>query len=629
MRISTPLRQRLWPKAREFRTEAQIERVWKQSEKLRRWPDRELAAQAQTLRMAVQSGTADEMVAPAFALACEAMRRVLGISPYDVQLVAGLALARGSIAEMQTGEGKTLAAALAAFHYSLAGEGVHVATTNAYLAQRDREQLAPVFRLLGATCGLNREQAPPAEKQAAYGCDITYGTGYEFGFDYLRDQLGRLKRSTPELGRRYLDRLRGVAAPPAPIQRGHAVAIIDEVDSVLLDEACMPLVLSAAGSGQADPRPFEEARRLAESLVAERDYHLDPVARQVWLTPQGLASVHARPARCTAQLARAWPEYVTCALRARWLLNRDVDYIVTDGRVVLVDELTGRAFAERTWRDGLHQAVEAKEGLAIRGECATAARISRQRYFRLYRRICGLTGTAAGSEREFWRLYRLPVCVVPLRCPSRRTILPERFFGSFEAKLRAILNEIESMHRTGRPVLVGARTIETSEHIARRLSQRGLDCSLLNGRQDQDEADLVARAGRPRAITIATNMAGRGTDIRLAPGVAELGGLHLIGVEHNASARIDRQLMGRVARQGEPGSCRFFTSAEDALIGRFAPELRSDMQTSAGEDGELTHDHSRQLAAAQRRAESAAYAERRRLLSYDHWLEDLLSHLAS
>jgi preprotein translocase subunit SecA len=301
---------------------------------------------------------------------------------------------------------------------------------------------------------------------------------------------------------------------------------------------------------------------------------------------------------------------------------------VTDGRVVLVDEQTGRAFAERTWRDGLHQAVEAKEGLELRGECATAARISRQRYFRFYRRICGLTGTAAPSEREFWRLYRLPVVAIPLRSPSRRTTLPERFFNCREAKLRAVVDEIAATQATGRPVLVGSRTIEASEQLARRLHSRGLDFALLNGRQDQDEASVVARAGQPRAITIATNMAGRGTDIRLAPGVAELGGLHLVGAEHNLSARVDRQLIGRVARQGEPGTCRFFSAPDDALICRFAPQLQSEMTSSPAVDGELGQDFASHIVAAQRRAATAAYAQRRRLLAHDHWLDELLGQLA-
>ena len=624
----------LAPRAADERTVALIQDA---AEDLRSAAVEDLRASAEQLRARLRADTnsRERLIVPAFALVVEAIRRTVGLELFDVQLLAGLALARGAVAEMQTGEGKTLAAALPAFLHGLGGRGVHVVTPNSYLAERDWRQLAPAYELLGVSTGLLREQVPPEVKRAAYACDIAYGTGYEFGFDYLRDQLTLLGRRRPKLGRQLRDVLDGRPAGDAPLlQRGHALAIVDEIDSVLIDEACVPLVLSdtphdAPQHEEAAVAAYQAAQSLVGNLQESADYRVDRATREVTLTDAGLATIHAELSRFSQPaLARPWTAYVENALRANLLMRRDADYVVQCGQVLIVDEFTGRIFADRSWRDGLHQAVEAKEGLPIRAELVSAARISRQRYFRLYERLCGMTGTATPSEREFWRLYRLGVVAVPPRTASQRVGLPTRFFADFESKARAIVQDIAELHRSGRPVLVGSRTIENSQLLAVRLHAENISFRLLNGRQDLAEAEVVAKAGEFQAVTIATNMAGRGTDIRLAPGVAQLGGLHLIGVEQHETVRIDRQLSGRVGRQGDPGTSQFFVSADDALLVDHAPELCRRMVAVAGERGEIKADLSAQIARVQRQAESAAYAQRRRLLAYDAWTDDVLAALA-
>lgn len=559
---------------------------------------------------------------PAFALMIEAIRRTLGYELYDTQLLAGLAMARGSIAEMQTGEGKTLTASLPAFFFSLTRQGVHIATPNAYLAERDFRLLRPAFAFLGTTVGLLPERAAPPIKQAAYACDITYATGYELGFDYLRDRLTLASQQHAALGSRVRQLLAGERVDPALMQRGHAVAIIDEIDSVLIDEACTPLVLSEASKSLADDAPAcQLARQIALDLTAGEDYQLNSQDRQIQFTERGWTRLHLPLANCPpGPLMRPWADYLRQALFAERLLARDIDYVVHEGRILLVDEFTGRIFADRSWQDGLHQAVEAKEGLVIRGQLRTLARITRQRFFRLYQKICGMTGTASSSRRELRRQYRLHVVPIPLQHPSRRLELPDRYFISVAAKERAIVSEIQSRHAVGQPVLVGSRTIENSLRLAKLLTTAGVPFNLLNGRQDADEAQVISQAGQRGAVTIATNMAGRGTDIRLGDGVADLGGLHLIGMERHESQRIDRQLIGRVARQGDPGSCQFFLSAEDPLLVRFAPRLRRRMSRLPQQDGEILADLSRPVRRAQQRAESLAIQQRRRLVAYDDWL---------
>ena len=610
-----------------------LEAIYETAATLRRRSDIELKCAADALRMSVGTGTdatRNDILLPAFALVLESARRVHGLALYDTQLLAGMALSRGAIAEMATGEGKTLAAALPAMLFSLSGGGIHVATPNAYLAERDFQKVAPILQLLGTTVGLVPEVADGDKKRAAYRCAVAYATGYELGFDYLRDQLRLMNTARLGLGERQLEMLRGQSArQPLAVQPRRRCAIIDEIDSVLIDEACLPLVLSDNQAASNRQDAYLEAQQIAASLHEGDDFLLDVHACSCELTVSGRQFVYEDYAgRLRFPLDRPWATYVEQALASQHLYRRDVDYVVEDSHVMLVDEFTGRIFADRTWRDGLHQAVEAKEGLLATPELRTAARISRQRFFRLYETICGMTGTASDSRREFRRHYGLPVLQIPLRKPRRRETLPTRFFTAAEAKFRAIVAEVVAIHRSGRPVLIGSRTIRNSELLAERLAAQGVPRELLNGKQDRAEAEIVARAGLHGVVTIATNMAGRGTDIVLGPGVAELGGMHVIGVECHESGRIDRQLLGRAGRQGDPGSGRFFISADDPLLVRYAPRLSSRMRQMPARDGEIVVDLARDVLFAQRAAETAAFAARRRMLVRDHWLDEMVQMMS-
>jgi preprotein translocase subunit SecA len=597
--------------------------------------DQGLATRSESLRDATQRGTDPtglDVLIPGFALVCAAARRTIGIEYYDVQIQAGLALTRGTIAEMATGEGKTFVAAFPAFLHALAGRGVHVMTVNGYLAERDHALLSPLFERLGMSAGLLRSNAEPAEKRWAYDCDITYGPGYEFGFDYLRDQVARMNVPKPRLGDSFRSLVSDRPVPlPAAAQRGHAFAIVDEADSVMIDEATTPMILAGcAAAATRNPAVYVEARRTADSLAADRDYVVDRTAKWVRFTAAGAANAAARVnAQAISGLERPWLSYVERALYAAIFLDRDVDYIVSDGRVMLVDSFTGRIFADRTLSVGLHQAVECQEGLTITAETQSIAHISRQRFFRLYRALCGMTGTAAGSEAELREVYERPVVHIATRLPVRRIELPTRYFAAGQSKWDDVVAEVERLHHAQRPILVGTRTIAASELLARQLLARHLPFQLLNGRQDEEEARIVARAGQAGSITIATNMAGRGTDIKLAPGVAELGGLHVIGTERHESARVDRQLAGRAARQGDPGSCQFFVSADDGLIRRFGPRLAETMNQLSGETGEVAEDLSSQVAAIQLEAERHARERRHQLFAHDHWEQDVLARLTS
>ncbi len=628
------LRQSIHPTARRARAGdwRTVAAVRDRAHQLQAISDAGLREQADQLRRQIRAGKSprrDDIVVPAFACLIESLRRELDTRMYDVQILAGLALAAGAIAEMQTGEGKTLSAALPAFLFSLRGDGVHVIAPNHYLAERDCQSLAPIFARLGARAALLPEQNGTTQsKRHAYAAEITFGTGYEFGFDYLRDQLARLALRNRPLGNRFQQLLRGAPGEAADVvQRGLSVAIVDELDSVLIDEACTPLVI-AIGADQIDPAPaaYQLALECARQLSRGEDFKIDLVQRTVTLSEQGLARIHARATTLPA-LRRAWATYVRQALFAEHLLRRDVDYVINDDRALIVDEFTGRVFADRSWRDGLHQAVAAKEQLPIREETQIGARVSRQRYSRLYPHLCGMTGTAAGSEGELWRLFSLSVVQIPLHRTSRRNVLPTRSFVTPAARSQAIVADIVGMHRRGRPVLVGTRNIVTSEQIAQSLRAGGIPFQLLNGKQDADEASVIAAAGERGAITIATNMAGRGTDIRLQPGVAELGGLHVMGVEFNDSRRIDRQLAGRAGRQGDPGSAQFFVASADDLIARYAPRLAERMPGLPNIHGEITVDLTPEFDRAQHAAEREGRARRQSLLAYDDWLEDVLGKL--
>ncbi len=611
---------------------ARIDRVRQRAAALRNLTDTQLTAEAGRLAAILRAQPAvcsAEQMIEAFALAYDGIRRILGLELYDEQIISGMLLCRGMIAEMATGEGKTLAAALPAIFYGLRGQSVHVATPNAYLAGRDCELLTPVYRLLSCSVGLLRENGSEDEKRAVYACDIVYGTGYEFGFDYLREQLAGIAQSRNTLGSRYREILRGNGGAERGFHARRGVAIIDEIDSVMIDEACIPLIISGAGSpGEEDASLYAEALRVAKRLREDSDYLIDREAHSVSLTRSGKLKSHEETTgQSSCRLQRSWSVYVEQALQALLLLTRDVDYVADDGKIVLVDGATGRLCPDRNWSEGLHQILEVKENLEHSGELRTAARITRQRYFRMYDMLCGMTGTAMESRWEFWRTYGLRVATVPLRRPLQRKTLPARYFADAASKWRAAVEEIGRVHATGRPVLIGSRTIENSETLAKLLDDAAISYQLLNGKQTADEAEVVSRAGQRRAVTIATNMAGRGTDIKLGSGVAEIGGMHLIAVEPNESLRVDRQLIGRVGRQGDPGSYQFFISADDALVLRFGRRLAMRMKSLRHADGELSADLSRSVRAVQRRAEAAGRKQRKLLTAADHWRTNDLVNL--
>lgn len=571
----------------------------------------------------------DRTLARAFALVGESARRSLGFELYDVQLLAGLALFRGGIAEMATGEGKTLVTTLPAAVHGFAGRGVHVMTVNPYLAERDFNLMRPVYERLGLSVAHLASGDGADVKRRAYAADITYGVGSEFGFDYLRDQLALINRGPTPSGARFRNQLRGRREANTAIQRDFAAAIVDEADSVMIDEAGSALILSgSSGRPSANPRVYLRAAEVAAELELERDVVIDRRRRVATLTREGFQRAFDLSGRqLPAGLVRPWPEYLAQALKARFLFTRDVEYVVQDDKVQIVDEFTGRRFDDRSWSNGLHQAVEAGEGVSITEESQTMVKITRQRFFGLYDSLCGMTGTAWDCEAEFREFFSRPVIRIPLHRRSRRRILKPKFFVDLDDKRRAIIAEIAHWHDTGRPVLVGTRTVFESDALSDLLDREGIAHRVLNAVQDEEEADIISRGGAIGSVTIATNMAGRGSDIPLGEGVGRLGGLFVIVSEMHESRRVDRQLIGRAARQGEPGGGRIYLSAQDALLRDHAPELSERMTSSPRRrDGSLKRDFSREIDALQRKIELQRFDQRRELLRRDRWMESVLEH---
>jgi preprotein translocase subunit SecA len=535
---------------------------------------------------------------------------------------------------LATGEGKTLAVSLPAFLFSLAGEGVHVVTVNSYLAERDFEFSKPIFDFLEISIGFLPEgkEATPEKKRDAYDCEITYGVGYEFGFDYMRDQLAIMRHPAGGPGEDLRHAILGREKPrPQVCQRGLAYAIIDEVDSVLIDEAGSPLLISEASQmGEGSNRPFFAARDLAEELREGDHFTLDRNRRTIDLTGDGKSEIFRDDARIPWDLLRRpWEVYVLNALKAAYLFHRDEQYVVEDDKVVIVDEFTGRRFEDRSWREGQHQAVEAKENVEVRPEADSAASITRQRFYALYHTICGLTGTAAESAGEFWRFFSMPVTSIPLHKPSRRTVLPERIFRDHESMDRAILEDLRERFSVGQPVLVGTRTIRDSERLAEKLKEAKIPHRVLTAKQDAEEEEIVSGAGQSGSILIATNMAGRGTHIELSDEARRVGGLHVIAVERNESIRIDRQLIGRGARQGQPGTAQSFVSAEDYLLTIYAPEVGEQLKSMRpDEKGELPANLKRVFDKVQSEVEVTRYQMRLRMAERDEWLEETKETLA-
>ena len=565
--------------------------------------DEELPQRLAVYREQVQNGEKDlDAVLPeVFALVREASTRVLGMRHYDVQLLGAMALHNGKIAEMKTGEGKTLVATLAVILNSLEGKGVHVVTVNDYLAKRDAEWMGRLYNFLGLSVGVIVAGLSDEQRKEAYGADITYGTNNEFGFDYLRDNM-----------KFYAEQL---------VQRGHHYAIVDEVDSILIDEARTPLIISGASDESTDL--YQKVDEVVRTLEKEKHYTVDEKGKTASLTDEGVLYVEEQlgienlydTANITAQ------HHVLQSLKAHTVFRRDVDYIVKDDQVVIVDEFTGRLMAGRRFSDGLHQALEAKEHVTVAAENQTLASITFQNYFRMYDKLSGMTGTADTEAVEFAQIYGLEVSTIPPNRPMVRKDMPDLIYRTRREKMQAIIQAIKELHATGQPVLVGTISIETSELISQLLKREGVPHSVLNAKHHAQEAEIVAQAGQAGKVTIATNRAGRGTDIKLGEGVVELGGLHILGTERHESRRIDNQLHGRSGRQGDPGSSRFYLSLEDDLMRLFGSDRLSGLMQKLGmQEGEPIENNmvSRAIENAQKRVEGHHFEIRKTLLDYDN-----------
>ncbi len=588
-----------------------------------------LREEAQKLRLRLhRKGFQPEPVAQAFALVREAAVRTLGERPYDVQVRGAWVLLSGMVAEMQTGEGKTLTATLPASTAALAGIPTHIVTVNDYLAARDAETMGPIYRALGLTVGVITHGLSPDERRAAYRCDVTYCTNKELTFDYLRDRitLGRQPRRVQlQVEKLYTPspRLNGL------LLRGLHYAIVDEADSVLVDEARTPLIISGSGEHETEREIYETALELAEGLEEGVDFILEGKEQAVRFTETGRETLaelaEPRGGVWTGHLRRE--DLVTKALTALHTLHRDQHYLVQDGKVQIVDEYTGRVMPDRSWERGLHQLVEAKEECELTSRRDPLARISYQRFFRRYLRLAGMTGTAREVAGELGAVYGLPVVTIPTNRPLHREPAGDRICPDDETKWKTITERIAELHDAGRPVLVGTRSVEASEKLHGLLEHAGLPHVVLNARQDSEEADIVARAGDPGRITVATNMAGRGTDIRLAEGVAELGGLHVILTERHDARRIDRQLFGRCGRQGDPGTYESIVALTDEVVTRYAGRISRELTETARawRPGVASLVHRYVLSRAQRGAERLHTRTRRDLLKFDEQLETSLA----
>lgn len=551
-------------------------------------------------RLASEKEDLDDLLPEAFAVVREAAKRVLGMRHFDVQLIGGMVLHEGRIAEMKTGEGKTLVATLPIYLNALTGQGVHLVTANDYLASVGRDMMGKVYEFLDLTVGLNIPQMTHEEKQHAYACDITYGTNNEYGFDYLRDNMVLYKEQM--------------------VQRPLYFAIVDEVDSILIDEARTPLIIS--GQAAKSTELYYAADRFVAHLKEEEDFKVDVKLRSVTLTEAGVEKAerafgfenlfdHANVLQ---------NHHIQQALKARIIMKNDVDYVVQGDEIVIVDEFTGRLMQGRRYSDGLHQAIEAKENLRVQNESMTLATITFQNYFRMYRKLGGMTGTAKTEEEEFKKIYGLEVMIIPTNRPMIRQDMPDVVYKSLGSKFRAVVEEIVNRHKTGQPVLVGTVSIENSEKISEMLKKRGVPHKVLNAKFHAEEAAIVALAGQPNAVTIATNMAGRGTDILLGNGVPALGGLHIIGTERHESRRIDNQLRGRAGRQGDPGSSQFYLSMEDELMRRFGADNIMGMMDRLGFEEDQPIESrliSKAIESAQKRVEGSNFDVRKIVLQYD------------
>ena len=575
------------------------------SDEMEALSDEELRAKTDEFKKELEDGkTLDDIVVPAFAVVREAAYRVIGEKPYFVQLLGGLAIHYGNIAEMKTGEGKTLVATMPAYLNALTGKGVHIITVNEYLADRDSKWMGKIHEFLGLTVGVNKREMSPQQKRDAYNCDILYSTNNEIGFDYLRDNM--------------------VVRAQDRVQRPLNFVIVDEVDSILIDEARTPLIISG---GKMDSKDlYTSADRAVKSLEPE-DYTIDEKTKSVSLNDSGSEKIekifHLKNLYDLENAVLV--HHINQALKANYGFKNDVDYVVEDGEVIIVDQFTGRLMHGRQYSDGLHQAIEAKEGVKINEETKTMATITFQNLFRMYNKLSGMTGTAKTEEEEFRDIYNMYVIQIPTNKPVIREDYPDLVYATETGKFKAIVNKIKEIHETGQPILVGTVSVENNEKLSALLKKEGLKHEVLNAKNHEREAEIIAQAGQKGAITIATNMAGRGTDIKLGEGVVDLGGLAVIGTERHESRRIDNQLRGRSGRQGDPGMSQFFVSFDDDLMRRFGTDKIKQMLISVGfgdDQAIRSRTFTKSIEQAQRKVEGNNYDTRKSLLDYDNVMNE-------
>ena len=564
--------------------------------------DDELKAKTDEFRARYKKGEdLDHMLPEAFAVAREGAKRVLGLYPFHVQIMGGIVLHEGNIAEMKTGEGKTLTATMPVYLNAISGKGVHVITVNEYLSKRDATEMGQLYNWLGCSVGINNSEMSPDQKREAYKADIMYSTNSEIGFDYLRDNMAVYKEDQ--------------------VQRGLNYALVDEVDSILIDEARTPLIISGPGTGTS--KLYKQTDRFVKTLKNEVDYKVDLESKTVALTDEGIqkAEKYFNLKNLYDPENTALTHHLDQALRANYIMLRDKDYVVSDGEVLIVDSFTGRVMQGRRFSDGLHQAIEAKEGVPIQEENKTMANITYQNLFRMYNKLAGMTGTAKTEQEEFREIYNMETITIPTNKPVQRKDEPDLLYPTLQSKFAAVVKRIKSLHEKGQPILVGTVAVETSEYLSHLLDQEHIPHVVLNAKNHAKEADIIKNAGQRGAVTIATNMAGRGTDIKLGPGVRELGGLAVIGTERHESRRIDNQLRGRSGRQGDPGLSQFYLSLEDDLMKRFGGDrIKAFLERMKVDDDDaviksrfLTH----QVESAQKRVEGNNYDSRKNVLQYD------------
>jgi preprotein translocase subunit SecA len=600
--------------------------------------DPELKTTGQKLRGRARGGeNLDKLLPEAFGLACVAAKRFTGMRPFDVQLAAGIVMHNGALAELATGEGKTLCASMPVFLNALVGKGVHVTTVNDYLARRDAEIIGPIYHALGLTVGVLQQQMGEQDRQKAYRSDITYGTASEFGFDFLRDRLkaaGAKGQESP-FWAPWQDGAFNASPADPYVQRGHHYALVDEADNIFVDEARTPLIIAGPTrlATEDEETVYRWADGLAQQMMHERHFTFDMKKQKLELTNDGqsLARYSNPPSVGADSLAMdKLYERLEQALHAHHRFKRDQHYMIEKDKIVIIDESTGRRMPDRHWREGLHQAVEAKENVPIHFPSDHAAQITYQSYFRLYTKLSGMTGTAAQNWWELYRVYKLWVVCVPTNRPIVRENWPDRVFPTEDAKFDAIVNEVLHLRSIGRSVLIGTRSVEKSEALSTRLTAAGIDHDVLNARFHEQEADIVAQAGQVGRVMIATNMAGRGTDIKPADEVLAAGGLHVLGTERHDALRIDRQLLGRAGRQGDPGSSQFFLSLEDELLEGLSPEKYESLKKRGRRGGNVDWDgYLSFFQRAQKRVEARHYKNRVDLMVHEKQRQEILKDLGA